>query len=47
MPRQLRHEVAGGYYHVTAHGNGDAALFVEDDDFAFLLSFLGRIVKRS
>jgi putative transposase len=46
MPRQLRPEVAGGYYHITAHGNGDAAIFGEDDDFAFFLSFFGRIVKR-
>jgi putative transposase len=47
MPRQLRYEEAGVHYHVTAHGNGDTALFVENEDYAFFLSFLGRIVKRS
>jgi putative transposase len=46
MPRQPRHEIPGGYYHVTAHGNGDTRIFVDDDDYAFFLSFLGRIVKR-
>jgi putative transposase len=46
MPRQPRQEEAGGYYHVTAHGNGDQPIFIEDDDYVFFLSFLGRIVKR-
>ncbi len=46
MPRQSRHEVAGGYYHVTARGNGGHPIFLTDDDYAFLLAFLGRAVKR-
>jgi putative transposase len=46
MPRQPRYEVAGGYYHVTARGNAGEPIFLEDDDFAFLLSYLGRAVKR-
>ena len=46
MPRQPRYEIAGGYYHVTARGNGGGTIFLDNDDYAFFLSFLTRIVAR-
>jgi putative transposase len=44
VPRQARSEVAGGYYHLTARGNGGDRLFFDDEDFDRFVNFLSRAV---
>ena len=46
MGRQRRFDECGGYYHVTQAGLHGTPLFERDDDFAFFLSFLGRVTAR-
>jgi REP element-mobilizing transposase RayT len=46
MARPRSEEIVGGYYHVTARGNGRASIFLVEDDFSFFLAFLGRAVAR-
>ena len=46
MPRRLRFDEPGGYYHVTQPGIDGTPLFAGDDDRAFFLSFLGRVTTR-
>jgi putative transposase len=45
MPRPLRLEDPG-VYHVTQRGNNGSSIFLDDDDRAFFLSFLTRVVIR-
>jgi len=40
MPRSLRLEFAGAYYHVMARGNRRQAIFHDDDDRRFFLATL-------
>lgn len=35
MARPLRIEYPGAFYHVTARGNGRAAIYLDDDDRRF------------
>ena len=42
MTRPLRIEFPGAIYHLTAWGNGRAAIFVDDFDREVFLSVLGR-----
>ena len=44
MARPLRIELAGGFYHVIAHGNGRLWLFKSDEDRRQLLKLLGACV---
>ena len=41
MPRSLRFEYPGAYYHVLARGNRREAIFGDDVDRRFLLGGLG------
>jgi len=41
MPRSIRIEYAGAFYHVMARGNRREAIFADDDDRRFLLKALG------
>jgi putative transposase len=45
MPRQPRHEDAGGYYHVTARGNGGEPIFLDGHDFMRFVGFMSRAVQ--
>jgi REP element-mobilizing transposase RayT len=46
MARPLRIEVAGGFYHVVAHGNGRLWLFRNDNDRMRFLKLLGDCVVK-
>ena len=46
MPRQLRIEMAGGFYHVMARGNRREAIFVDQSDRAQFLDLLGQVCRR-
>lgn len=46
MARPLRVEVAGGFYHVVAHGNGRLWLFRNDADRVQFLKLLGESVLK-
>ena len=46
MPRQLRHHVPGGWYHLTARGIGRRAIFEADRDREHFLELLGGMVGR-
>ena len=46
MPRKPRSDEPHGWYHVTQSGNGGDDLFLDDDDRAYFLSFLGRVAVR-
>jgi putative transposase len=46
MARPLRLEFPGAIYHVTARGNAQAAIFLDDDDRDRFLRKLARVVKR-
>jgi len=41
MARPLRIEFAGALYHVTARGNAQAPIFLDDDDRIYFLNQLG------
>ncbi|MGI8605229.1 MAG: transposase, partial [Verrucomicrobiales bacterium] len=47
MPRQLRIEFAGAYYHVMARGDRREAIFVEDEDRRRFLQTLGEVCERT
>ena len=40
MPRSLRFEMAGGFYHVMARGNRRERIYLDDDDRRFFLATL-------
>ncbi|NIM07928.1 MAG: hypothetical protein GTO53_01915, partial [Planctomycetales bacterium] len=44
--RPLRIETAGGWYHVTARGNQQQAIFVDDRDRRHLVELLEEFVDR-
>ena len=46
MTRPLRIEFPGAIYHLTARGNGRAAIFLDDFDREVFLSVLGEVVGR-
>lgn len=46
MPRALRSFVPGGFYHVTARGNGGGAIVVDDEDRAAFVRLLARMAVR-
>jgi putative transposase len=46
MARPLRLELPGAIYHVTARGNAQAAIFLDDLDRECFLRVLARVVKR-
>lgn len=46
MTRPLRIEFPGALYHLTARGNGRAAIFLDDFDTGVFLSILGDLVER-
>jgi REP element-mobilizing transposase RayT len=46
MARPLRIELGGGFYHVTAHGNGRLWLFRNDDNRNHFLNLLGASVLK-
>jgi REP element-mobilizing transposase RayT len=46
MPRTPRSFAPGGRYHLTARGNDDRAIFVDDVDRARFVSLLGRAASR-
>lgn len=46
MARPLRLEFAGAIYHITARGNGKAAIFLNDHDRERFLTLLARVVRR-
>jgi putative transposase len=46
MARPLRLEFPGAIYHITARGNAQAAIFLDDDDRDRFLTVLARVVKR-
>ena len=41
MPRSIRIEYAGAFYHVMARGNRRQAIFADDDDRRFLAEDAG------
>ena len=46
MARQLRHHVAGGWYHITARGLGRRRIFQDDRDRKHFVELLGEMVQR-
>ena len=46
MSRPLRIELAGGLYHVTAHGDRREDIYVDDDDRVAWLRLLGEVCDR-
>ena len=46
MTRPLRLEYAGALYHLTARGNAQAAIYLEDSDRHLFLELLGKEVKQ-
>ncbi len=47
MPRQVRFEFAGAFYHVVARGNRRAPIFFQEDDYTTFLRTLGVACERS
>jgi putative transposase len=47
MARPLRIEFAGALYHITARGNAQQSIFLENQDFHSMLELLGRAIKRN
>lgn len=45
MPRSIRIQYEGAYYHVMARGNRKAAIFIDDDDRRYFLRTLGEACK--
>jgi putative transposase len=43
MPRSLRLQFPGAYYHVMARGNRRENIFIDDDDRRFFLRTLGKM----
>jgi putative transposase len=46
MPRQLRHHVPGGWYHLTTRGLGRRTIFETDRDHEHFIELLGGMVER-
>ena len=46
MPRQLRHHVPGGWYHITSRGIGRRTIFETDRDHEHFLELLECMVER-
>jgi putative transposase len=46
VPRRLRPEVPGGFFHIFARGNVQAVLFRDDGDYEAWLRMLARTVER-
>ena len=46
MARQLRHNTAGGWYHITARGMGRREIFLEDRDREHFVELLSGLVER-
>lgn len=46
MPRAHRSQIAGGMYHITARGNRQQVIFVDDADRSLYLSLLERSVAK-
>jgi putative transposase len=46
MARPLRIEFAGALYHVTSRGNGQAAIYLQDEDQALWLDVLEQVRER-
>ncbi len=46
MARPLRIEFPGALYHITARGNAQQDIFVDDEDRLLFLSVLERVVSR-
>jgi hypothetical protein len=47
MPRQLRVEFAGAWYHVMTRGDRREAIFVDDEDRGRFLQTVGEICERT
>lgn len=47
MPRQLRLEFAGAFYHVMARGNRREAIFVDEVDRRAFVDALGQACART
>ena len=46
MPRPLRVQLAGAFYHVTARGNRRQTTFAAEPDFQLYIALLGRALPR-
>jgi putative transposase len=46
MPRRVRHELAGGFHHITARGNRRTTLFHDERDYLRFLRHLATAVER-
>lgn len=46
LPRKLRYEIPGCYYHVMARGNEKADIFLDDDDYEKFLTVMANTIKR-
>ena len=46
MARQLRHNTAGGWYHITARGMGRREIFLEDRDREHFVELMQGLVER-
>lgn len=46
MPRQIRHHVPGGWYHITTRGLGRRTIFKSDRDHEHFLELLSGMVER-
>jgi len=46
MPRQLRHHVPGGWYHITTRGLGRCTIFHDDRDHEHFIELLSGMVER-
>jgi REP element-mobilizing transposase RayT len=46
MARQLRHNVAGGWYHITTRGMGRREIFLDDRDREHFVELLAGLVER-
>jgi hypothetical protein len=47
MPRQVRIEYAGAFYHVMARGNRKGDIVFDDEDRKTFLRTLGEVCKRA
>ena len=46
MPRQIRHHVPGGWYHITTRGLGRRIIFETDLDHEHFIDLLAEMVSR-
>jgi putative transposase len=47
LPRSLRLEFQGAFYHVMARGNRREAIYTDDEDRRFFLHALGQACERT